>query len=445
VQGSQGDTGPQGVKGDTGDTGPTGNQGPQGDTGPAGANGAQGDTGPTGNQGPQGDTGPTGSQGPQGDTGPAGTFSGTLTANLDGAGFNISNVSTINSTGNITSQGQFVTGDVRIAGTGIVLANARAVVLSESTANGSQTVTVRAPFSFSNSYTWVLPTARGSAGQYLATDGEVTAQLSFVTPYVSSAGVLSGNLNANNSSINNINEIVFAQAYAQNVNADGVFSPSVTSNVNMTLQDAGTFKFNDSDNSNYFSFQAPSDVTANVDYKWPAADGSTGYVLTTDGTGNLSWAAGGGGGGSLSGNLVGNIFANGFAFTSQSNGNVIITADGSGQVQTSKQKMATFAETVYAMGNVTGNLSANISITNGSIQTMTLTGNITLDSIGNITAGSSATLILTQDGTGSRILTSAMKWAGGFKTLSTTANAIDIASVFYDGTNYYGSLSRGYN
>jgi hypothetical protein len=155
-------------------------------------------------------------------------------------------------------------------------------------------------------------------------------------------------------------------------------------------------------------------------------------------------AAGGGGGGSLSGNLAGNVFGNGFAFTSTGNGNVIITADGTGVVNTSKQKMLTFAETVYAMGNVTGNLAANIDINNGSIQTMTLTGNITANSIQNMQAGQSVTLILTQDTTGSRLLSSTWKFAGGFKTLTTTANATDIITVFFDSNTYYASLSRGY-
>jgi len=37
-----------------------------------------------------------------------------------------------------------------------------------------------------------------------------------------------------------------------------------------------------------------------------------------------------------------------------------------------------------------------------------------------------------------------MKFAGGAKTLSTAAASIDIISVFYDGTNYYASLTLGY-
>jgi hypothetical protein len=37
-----------------------------------------------------------------------------------------------------------------------------------------------------------------------------------------------------------------------------------------------------------------------------------------------------------------------------------------------------------------------------------------------------------------------MKFLGGTKTLSTAASAIDIMSVFYDGTTYYASLGKGF-
>ena len=103
-----------------------------------------------------------------------------------------------------------------------------------------------------------------------------------------------------------------------------------------------------------------------------------------------------------------------------------------------------FSETRVALGNVTGDQSSNINLANGSIFTMTATGNLTISSVTGATAGSSATLIITQDGTGSRLLTSTMKFAGGGKTLSTTPNAIDIISLFYDGTTYYATLSKGY-
>lgn len=83
-------------------------------------------------------------------------------------------------------------------------------------------------------------------------------------------------------------------------------------------------------------------------------------------------------------------------------------------------------------------------VANGTIQKVTLTGNVTFSAFSNPVAGQSMTLIVTQDGTGSRTLTSTMKWSGGTKTLSTAAGSIDIISVFYDGTNYFASLGKAF-
>jgi hypothetical protein len=54
--------------------------------------------------------------------------------------------------------------------------------------------------------------------------------------------------------------------------------------------------FEDSDNgSNYVSFKAPATIATNVAWTLPAADGTTGQVLQTDGSGTLSWATSSGG------------------------------------------------------------------------------------------------------------------------------------------------------
>jgi hypothetical protein len=101
-----------------------------------------------------------------------------------------------------------------------------------------------------------------------------------------------------------------------------------------------------------------------------------------------------------------------------------------------------YQEDYYSYGSATGTITPDF--VDGSIQNLTLTGNITLNSLGNALAGRSMTLILNQDGTGGRTLTSSMKFAGGYKTLSTAPNATDILIVFYSGANYYASLTTGY-
>jgi hypothetical protein len=102
-----------------------------------------------------------------------------------------------------------------------------------------------------------------------------------------------------------------------------------------------------------------------------------------------------------------------------------------------------YQETVYAIGN-SGTSTLTPNAANGNIQTITATGNFTLSAFTAPTSGETITFIITQDATGSRTLTSTMKFAGGLKTLSTAANSIDILTVSYIGTTYYASLAKGF-
>jgi len=83
------------------------------------------------------------------------------------------------------------------------------------------------------------------------------------------------------------------------------------------------------------------------------------------------------------------------------------------------------------------------------VHTVTL-GTNTEFNISNLGTGQSVTIIITQDGTGSRTATfgtdgsTAVKFAGGTKTLSTAASAIDVVTIFNDGTNFIGNLATAY-
>ncbi len=78
---------------------------------------------------------------------------------------------------------------------------------------------------------------------------------------------------------------------------------------------------------------------------------------------------------------------------------------------------------------------------NGRVQTLTLTDNITPTlpvTANTLQAGERMTLILTQDGTGGRTVTwpSNFKKAGGTLALSAGAGAVDVIEMIYDGTNW---------
>lgn len=104
--------------------------------------------------------------------------------------------------------------------------------------------------------------------------------------------------------------------------------------------------------------------------------------------------------------------------------------------------LKTFKETVYAGGSQVSAYTPDYN--NGTVHTVTLTGNVTFGAPTNMTAGTSLTLILSQDATGSRTGTwnASYKFAGGTTPLSTTASAIDVVNIFYDGTNYLTSISK---
>ena len=133
-----------------------------------------GATGPAGSNGSPGATGPAGSNGSPGATG---SFSGNLTTNLDGQGYSISNVSTISTTGNVTSSGYFIgsfsgniSGNLVVPG-----ANTQVIYNNNGNAGASTALTF-------NSASNVLSVAGN-----ISTSGNI-----LTTGYVSATGSVSG-------------------------------------------------------------------------------------------------------------------------------------------------------------------------------------------------------------------------------------------------------------
>jgi len=79
---------------------------------------------------------------------------------------------------------------------------------------------------------------------------------------------------------------------------------------------APSVRFYDLDNSHYAGLAANDTTTASVTYKLPPADGTTGQVLSTNGSGVLSWAAAGGGGGGLGDTTIDATLSTGVSYPS---------------------------------------------------------------------------------------------------------------------------------
>ena len=103
-----------------------------------------------------------------------------------------------------------------------------------------------------------------------------------------------------------------------------------------------------------------------------------------------------------------------------------------------------YVESVVAIGN--SGTTQTLALTNGTVQTVTMTGNCTF-TMPTATAGKSFILIAVQDATGSRTATfTSVKWAGGTApTLTTTATTgRDILTFVADGTNWYGTVAQAF-
>ena len=105
-----------------------------------------------------------------------------------------------------------------------------------------------------------------------------------------------------------------------------------------------------------------------------------------------------------------------------------------------------YVESVVAIGTVTS--SNTIALTNGTVQTATLTASTACTfTMPTATAGKSFVLLLKQaasTGNGTATFTG-VKWGtAGAPTITATAGKMDILTFIADGTNWYGSIAQGY-
>lgn len=172
-------------------------------------------------------------------------------------------------------------------------------------------------------------------------------------------------------------------------------------------------------------------------FELPADNGTTGYVLQTDGTGVTSWVN------PTSGGTVTSVAAGtGMSFsTITTSGSVAIDKATAGNFEAGTSNKVLTADGVF-----TSEVAITYSATptfdfstfiNGDI---TLTGNITSVTCSNIKAGQAGTIRFIQDATGSRTLAglcSALKFAGGTApTLTTTASAVDVLAYDCQSTTF---------
>ena len=254
-------------------------------------------------------------------------------------------------------------------------------------------------------------------------------------------------------------------------------------NVSSTLQLSGS-------TSGFVAFQSPAAPTSHT-YTLPSVTGTSGQVLTTNGSGVLSWTAptvratitatanqtaftvsGGYTVGGIDVYLNGIKQVNGDDFTATNGTSITLTqgADAgdildyvaygfavttgalvkSGDTMTGSLTMTAgttftmsgYTETTVAIGN--SSTAQTLAITSGTQITCTLTGNCTF-TMPTAAAGKSFTLLL-KTGAGAFTATfTGVKWPNNSApTITATAARMDIISFVADGTNWYGNIAQGY-
>lgn len=110
------------------------------------------------------------------------------------------------------------------------------------------------------------------------------------------------------------------------------------------------------------------------------------------------------------------------------------------------QTVTNYIESVVAIGTVTS--SNTLSLTNGTVQTATLTASTACTfTMPTATAGKSFVLLLKQaasTGNGTATFTGVKFGTAGAPTITATAGKMDILTFIADGTNWYGSIAQGY-
>ena len=150
-------------------------------------------------------------------------------------------------------------------------------------ADDTNYVGFKAPATVAADKMWTLPSADGTTGQVLKTDGAGT--LSWVTAGGTAAGSdTQVQFNDGGSAFGGDAGLTYSKT-------TDTLSIGLTSSAGiLNMKGQGELRFNDADSSNYVAFKSAATVSSNVTWTLPATDGTGGQMLSTDGSGTLSWA-----------------------------------------------------------------------------------------------------------------------------------------------------------
>lgn len=213
-----------------------------------------------------------------------------------------------------------------------------------------------------------------------------------------------------------------------------------TSSVNLIIDNNKEVRFRETtaNGVNYIGVSAPASLSADYTLTLPAVTDTLVTKTSTDTLTNKT----------LTSPVISTISNSGTLTLPTSTDTLVgrATSDTLTNKTLTNPTVTNYVESVVAIGTVT--TSNTISLTNGTVQTATLTASTACTfTMPTATAGKSFILLLKQaavTGNGTATFTS-VKWGtSGAPTITATAGKMDILTFVSDGTNWYGSAAQGY-
>jgi hypothetical protein len=228
------------------------------------------------------------------------------------------------------------------------------------------------------------------------------------------------------------------------VTGAATFNSAVVMSSNLTINAQGDIRLADSDSSNWVAFQAPATVSSNVTWTLPAADGTNGQVLSTNGSGTLAFSN------AASGDVVGPSSATDNAVTrfDGTTGKLIknstVTMDDSGNTNfadasVQRPKLLDYAVKGSALGNV--GTAATIDFESANFFSATSTAATTWAFTNPVASGDFGAFVLelANGGAYTQAWPAEVDWPGGAAPTLTASGKDQLVFTTRDaGTTYLG-------
>jgi len=120
---------------------------------------------------------------------------------------------------------------------------------------------------------------------------------------------------------------------------------------------------------------------------------------------------------------------------------ILMATGGSTRLRINTDGAAMYGSAEYDAGN--SGTSKTLDFTNGQHQKLTLTDNVSI-TLSNALPGAAIKIRIVTGSSYTVTFATTVKWAGGTAYTATATTSEDIVTLYYNGTSWYGSFSKGF-